>query len=187
MAITASISSGDSDSRTLFLFEEVTSETTKPIIESILKFNDEDAKSDKKQKDFIREPIKLMINTPGGAVRDGFGLITAIDTSITPVHTYIYGMAASMGLAIAIAGHKRFGHKLTSWMYHSISGSAWGDIKTLGENVEEKKVLMNMYDQYIADKTSITKEHMDLVKAEKRDWHFKIEDALKLKVIDEAM
>jgi hypothetical protein len=47
------------------------------------------------------EPIKLIINSLGGNILDGFALIGVIENSFVPVYTYGYGSIMSMALPLA--------------------------------------------------------------------------------------
>lgn len=52
------------------------------------------------------EPIKLLINSPGGSVSAGFGIIDCMRGIESPVHTHAFGMAASMAALILSSGEK---------------------------------------------------------------------------------
>src|SRR6478752_4915211 len=94
--------------RTIYLFDGINKSSVKMVVEHIMKVNQYDEDRDKKEKDYKRFPIDLIINSNGGSVYDGFGLINVIENSKTPIHTYVYGLAASMSLLIAVSGHKRY-------------------------------------------------------------------------------
>ena len=49
-------------------------------------------------------PITILLNTVGGSLYDGMTLVDAIESAHTPTKIRIVGMAASMGLYIAMAG-----------------------------------------------------------------------------------
>ena len=153
------------------------------VIKSILSFNEED-------KDKLDPtPIKLYINCYGGDVYQFLGLIDVIESSITPIHTITLGAAMSCAFLVALSGHKRFAHKLTSFMYHECL-SVFGDyekVTTLKENLEETERISDMYDDYILNKTSLTKKQLDKVKKGKYDWYFDADDALEYKIIDQII
>lgn len=71
-----------------------------------------------------REPIKILIDSPGGYLSAAFAIISAIEASVTPVYTYNIGCAYSAGFFIFITGHKRFSYRLSSFLYHQ--GSTGG-------------------------------------------------------------
>jgi len=54
--------------------------------------------------------IQLMISCPGGSVDAGFGLIDLMQWSRLPVYTTGFGLVASMGLSVLMAGAK--GHRV---------------------------------------------------------------------------
>ena len=90
--------------RKLFINDEIDGVVIDTIVYQIMRFNAQD--KGKSIED--RLPIKLYINSIGGSVPDGYGLIDAILTSKTPVYTINQAMCASMGFLIFIAGDKRY-------------------------------------------------------------------------------
>lgn len=80
------------------------------------------------------EPIKIIINSPGGSVLDGFDLFDAIrEASDAGCHvtTVIAGVAASMGGILAQAGDVRVIGK-RSWLHlHEVSTAAIGKASDL--------------------------------------------------------
>ncbi len=50
--------------------------------------------------------INLYINSPGGSITDGMGIIDTMNYIKCPVSTICIGMAASMGAALLCAGEK---------------------------------------------------------------------------------
>ena len=170
--------------RNLVLSGEINEESAQNIIQHINDINEDDHTQSGE-----REPICLKINSIGGSMYDGFAIIGAIESSITPVYTCGYGAIMSMALPILLSGHKRFAHRLTSFMYHECL-SVFGDyekVTTLKENLEETERLSDMYDDYILSKTSFTKKQLDKVKKGKYDWYFDTDDALEYKVINQII
>jgi ATP-dependent Clp protease, protease subunit len=173
--------------RTLYLFDGINKSSVKPIIEQIIKINQIDDEKDKKEKDYKRAPIDLIINSNGGSVYDGLGLINVIDNSKTPVHTYVYGLAASMSLLIAASGHMRFAGKLSTFMYHSVSNHIGGQFEHLKNRLDETQRLQTIYDQYLISKSSFRLEDLKNVQEHQRDWFISPEEALSLGMIDEII
>lgn len=170
--------------RNLVLSGEINEESAQNIIQHINDINEDDHTLSSE-----REPICLKINSIGGSMYDGFAIIGAIESSITPVYTCGYGAIMSMALPILLSGHKRFAHQLTSFMYHECL-SVFGDyekVTTLKENLEETERLSDMYDDYILSKTSLTQKQLDKVKKGKYDWYFDTDDAIKYKIIDQII
>lgn len=170
--------------RTLYLFDGINKTSVKLIVEQIIKINQWDDDKDKKEKDFKRLPIDLIINSNGGSVYDGFGLINVIENSKTPVHTYVYGLAASMSLLIAVSGHKRHAGRLSTFMYHSVSTHIDGHLEHLKNRVDETQRLQNIYDECILSKTNLQSEELARVKEHQRNWYMSPEEALAYGIID---
>ena len=86
--------------RRLYINSPIDESIIDSIVFNILKFNreDRDIPSEK------RKPVLLYINTPGGSVVDGFGLIDVILCSETPIYTINQALCASMGFLIFISG-----------------------------------------------------------------------------------
>lgn len=86
--------------RIIFLGGPVTDEVASLVIAQLLFLANEDAKGD----------IHLYINSPGGSVTAGLGMIDTMNYIQPDVCTYVIGQAASMGSLLACSGArgKRF-------------------------------------------------------------------------------
>ncbi len=97
------------------------------------------------------QPIGMYINSPGGSVYDGLGVYDVMQYIKCPVHTYVTGMAASMGSFIAQAGAP--GHRYLMpraiTMIHQPSSGTSGMITdmeiSLAEGVRLKKEMTELY------------------------------------------
>jgi ATP-dependent Clp protease protease subunit len=174
-------------SKLIILSALINKDSAKIVIEEILKINREDTERERREKDFKREPIELVVNTNGGAVYDGLSIVAAIESSKTPVFTYVYGYAMSMGLLIAVSGHRRFCSRFATFMYHQISSRAYGKIQEISSSLEEAIRLEAIYDDYLLSKAEILKSDLDEVKRLKKNWYISAEEALTLKLIDEII
>lgn len=87
------------------------------------------------------EPIELFINSPGGCVASGLGLIDLMDHIKSPVHTIAMGDAMSMGAYILAAGEPghRYASRSSRIMIHQISSSSCGETDDMEISVEETK------------------------------------------------
>jgi len=168
--------------RTIVLSGEIDESSVKDAIQTISFINEiEEGKEEV-------EPIKLIINSIGGSMYDGFALIGVIETSYVPVYTYGYGSIMSMALPILVAGDKRFGHSLATFMYHEcLDSMPYDQITVLKENLEETDRLMAMYDEYITSNTTLTQKQLNKVKNKKIDWHFGSDEALSYNIINEVI
>src|SRR5437588_11730497 len=82
--------------RIIILGGPVTDESGNTIIAQMLFLSNEDPKSD----------IQIYINSPGGSVSAGLGIIDTMHFLRCPVATTCIGMAASMGACLLAAGTK---------------------------------------------------------------------------------
>lgn len=173
----------ENDSRNLVLSAEIDNISVGDIIESILDINTLDDELSIDLCEYKREPIKLIINSFGGSVYDGFALIAAIEGSNTPVHGYAYGSAMSMAFAVYISTHIRFAHKTTTFMYHEISDHFYDNITGVKQNLKECERIQKIYDNYILSRTSIPIDKTKMMKDKKEDWYISAQEALRYKVV----
>jgi len=168
--------------RTIVLSGEIDESSVKDAIQTISFINEIDSGKDEV------EPIKLIINSLGGNILDGFALIGVIENSFVPVYTYGYGSIMSMALPILVAGGKRFGHPLATFMYHECLDSVpYDKMSIIKENIEETDRLMDMYDEYLISRTSLTQKQLNKVKNKKTDWYFGSDEALSYNIINEVI
>lgn len=168
----------------VFTLGEITNESACEVIGLIYEVNKED--SNKAQEN--RDPIQLILNSPGGDVYDGIGIVDAIEQSITPVHLYIHGQAQSMGFAIATCGHYRYASKRVTFMYHEIG---WETLREKlhyhEQEVNEGKRLWKLYDDIVTSNTKITQKTLDGIRKQQKEWYITAEQALKLGIVDEII
>jgi ATP-dependent Clp protease protease subunit len=163
---------------------EIDHDSINEVIGAIEEINyiDKDIKKEK------REAIKIIINSDGGNVYQGFGLIDCMDNSNTPIHTICYGSALSMGFAILVSGHTRYAGKRATFMYHEISYEIpYSKISTHKMEAEEGNRMMDIYDNIILERTNITIKQLNSIKKQNKDWYFDSNEALKYNVIDKIL
>ena len=153
--------------RKLFINDEIDGVVIDTIVYQIMRFNAQD--KGKSIED--RLPIKLYINSIGGSVPDGYGLIDAILTSKTPVYTINQAMCASMGFLIFIAGDKRYTMPHAEFLMHDGSNFAMGSTAKMKDRMDfELGELEQMTREYMISRTKITE---DLYKEKYRmEWYF---------------
>lgn len=176
-----------SSKRDFILNDSVTNLSVKDIMMGILEINRQDAEKEEKDADYVRKPITLVVNTYGGSVYDGFGLVAVIDASETPVHTYLYGKAMSMGLIIFASGHRRFAHPLGTLMYHGVSTGVQGKIQDIEMSITQTKRLNEAYDNYLLAVSDIPKEVIDHVKHERTELYLFALEAIEYGLVDEIL
>ena len=95
--------------------------------------------------------IKMIINSPGGEVYDGFAIIDCMNLTDIPVYTYALGQVLSCGLMIFMSGEpgKRFIFKNSCIMSHQWSGVVAGKEHEIKASEKENKLvsarIMNLY------------------------------------------
>lgn len=130
-----------------------------------------------------RKPIIIYINTPGGIVTDGYCLIDAIRSSITPVYTVNIGTCYSMGFLIFIAGKKRYCMQSSTFLCHDGFSGAIDSMNKLRDRVEFETGEMEEYTMnYIIEQTKITKKQYTANK--RKEWYFYPNEAKELGVTD---
>jgi ATP-dependent Clp protease protease subunit len=173
--------------RILSLTDEVTYKSVSDIIEKIQNCNIEDNNEDEMKKDYKREPIHIMINSPGGDTYSGFGLATMIKASKTPIYTYCVGSAMSSAFVVFIAGHKRFTYKGSTFLYHQLSHSCWNKLNNLNRAIEFDNKLQENIDKFIRENTKITEIQMKDINEKNHDWYITADESLELGIVDEIL
>ena len=169
----------DDDDRHLYINADIDSDTIDTIVYAIMRYN----KLDKDIPIEDRKPILIYINSYGGYVTDGYGVISAILASKTPVYTINQANCASMALLIFIAGHKRYAMRYSEFLLHDGSTFSVGT----SSKVEDRMNFLNtqikaMTKNYITNRTNISEEVYD--KRYKDEWYFLPHEAKELGVVD---
>lgn len=179
------------DDRIIIINEDITDDVIERVVMPILKFNQIDDKKEKKEKDFKRDDeeniIKIYINSFGGSVYDGLSVVSAIESSKTPVYIYGAGKIMSMGFTIMCSGHKRFMQKYGTLMYHDVQHYLGYD-STSGHkmSIEEGERLRDMIDKMIIKRTKLTQEILDKPKiSHPHNWYIDSQKALELEIAHE--
>lgn len=177
--------------RKLYFNKQVDQASIGDLTKEIIEINENDAFLKKLYSvynlDYTPRPIEIYIDSYGGYVYQCFGLLSVMDNSKTPIHTIVTGCAMSCGFMILICGHKRFGHKLSTPLYHQVSSGTWGTLKDIKEDVKETERLQALLEKITLDRTKISKEKLAKVYKTKKDWFMSAEEALNLGVIDKII
>jgi ATP-dependent Clp protease protease subunit len=173
----------DKSSRVITL-GDINNDNACSVINFIYDINNED---EPKEAD-KRKPIQLIINSQGGSVYDGIGIVDVIEQSITPIHIYVHGQAQSMAFAIVTSGHYRYAGKRAVFMYHQVSWEmAQEKLIQHEQEVKEGKRLWKVYDDIVLTNTKIQLKQLKQIHKERKEWYLTAEEALKLGVIDEIL
>ena len=130
------------------------------------------------------EPIKLFINSPGGAVSDGLAILDAMDKTPCRMITCATGLAVSMAAVLLAAGDERYATPQTMIMIHQpmggISGQA-SDISVVAKQITRVK------DQLAGILARACKSTIDeILAAMDRDNWFSAEEARSFGIIDKV-
>lgn len=173
--------------RLFYLSSEVGNNTIGKLNFWLLSLIQEDDERETKEKDFIRKPIKIYVNSFGGSIYDMWSLIDIITNSKTPIHTYCTGYAMSAACKIFLAGHKRFISKHATLLYHQMGCMSNGTYQDVVENMEQMTYLQNMIEEFVSSKTKMTKDELKRIRENKIDYYIHPEDAVKLGFADEII
>lgn len=173
-------SSALTDNGTIYLCEEITSASTKPVIEFILT---QGALPQEKRP----TALTLIVNSRGGNTPDAFALIDIMKGSIIPIHTLGLGIVSSCGLMIFMAGEK--GYRVltpnTQVLSHQFSWGVAGKEHELMARVEEFKLmserLVSLYKECTGQSEEVV--HEKLLPA--KDVWMSGEEAVELGLADE--
>lgn len=177
--------------RDLFFTTQVEQSTIAALTQSIIAINNDDDDLEKIYSlngfPYERKPIRLFIDSYGGVVYQCLGLIGVMEKSKTPIHTIVTGAAMSCGFIMLISGHKRFGYKYSTPLYHQVSSWLMGTVQQIKEDFKETERLQMLLEDITIKKTNIKSEKLIEIKEKKIDWYMSAEEALKLGVIDEIL
>jgi ATP-dependent Clp protease protease subunit len=133
------------------------------------------------------EDITLHVDTPGGSVKSGLGIVDVMDYIKCDIATVNTGMAASMGSILLGAGTKgkRSSLRFSKTMLHQSSGGAVGNIQdariSMGEWEKTNDILFDLLGGYCG-KTS-----KQVMEDATRDKWLNAEEALSSGIIDEVI
>lgn len=130
-------------------------------------------------------PLKIIFNSPGGSVTDGFAFYDFIqelkvDHEVT---TVAIGMAASMGGILLQAGHKRIMGPNTFMLIHEISAGAMGKISEMEDDLKFYKKLEEKGLTILANRSKLSKATIKR-RWKSKDWWISAQEALEFGFID---
>lgn len=177
--------------RNLYLPKQVTQESMHELTKAILSISEDDITLGKLYEvyglSYSPQPIKIYIDSYGGAVYQCFGLLGVMDKSTTPIHTIVTGAAMSCGFLILISGHKRFGYEHSTPLYHQVSTGFFGKVQDMEESLAETKRLQKKIEDLTVTRTNISRKKLREVLKNKVDWYMSAKEAVDLGVIDELI
>lgn len=165
---------------------EIKEDIIEKAVIHLFNFNKIDDENEAAVVGYERQPIVIYINSPGGYLDEAFSLISAIESSKTPVVTFGLGKCFSAAFLILLSGHVRITQKYTNLMYHQGSGGFSGEFGKHYEYVEHYKNCQDQVEKYVIEKTKIKKKKLDEVFKSKTDWFISPAEAKELGIIDEV-
>ena len=168
----------DIENRIFYLDEEVNEDIFREVTMFIIKANIQDAGLQPEE----RLPIKIVINSPGGNVLDGIGLIDAMRASATPVFAIVVGYAYSMAFNICCAADFRVATPNSSFLCHDGSTGLFNSSTKLRDTMKFYDKLDERLDRMIAAKTKLTMKELNDRKREECFWFS--DEAKDLGIID---
>lgn len=168
--------------RIIFLGEDVNPASASLVIAQLLFLESEDPDKE----------ISLYINSPGGSITDGMGIVDTMNYIKCPVSTICVGLAASFGAVLLANGEKgkRFATPNSEILIHQpliggqgggISGQAT-EIKIHADHMIRTRAKLN---KLLSEKTGQTIETIE--RDTERDHYMTAEEALKYGLIDGIM
>ena len=168
--------------RIIFLGEDVNATSASLVIAQLLFLESEDPDKE----------ISLYINSPGGSITDGMGIVDTMNYIKCPVSTICVGLAASFGAVLLANGEKgkRFATPNSEILIHQpliggqgggISGQAT-EIKIHADHMIRTREKLN---KLLSEKTGQPIETIE--KDTERDHYMTAEEALKYGLIDGIM
>lgn len=132
-------------------------------------------------------PINLYLDTPGGSVKAGLGIVDVMNYVTADVLTLNAGMCASMGSILLGAGAKGKRRTLphSRVMLHQVSGGAEGNIQDMEITIEEAKKYNDELFKLLGSYTDKTAKQV--LKDSQRDYWLTANEAVNYGIVDEII
>lgn len=165
--------------RIIIMDTDVNEHSASLIVAQMLFLESEDSSS----------PINFYINSPGGVVSAGLGIYDTMQFIKSPVHTYVFGQAASMGSLLAQAGEP--GHRYimphARHMIHQPSGGARGMVSDIEIQYKEIQRLKEELTRIYVSHNSTSKTFEQLTKDMDRDTWMDAQESLAYGLVDKIV
>jgi len=140
--------------------------------------------------DESNKPIEIILNSLGGEIYNGFSLVDQIEKLKTKTTVRIMGMAASMGILIAMAGHKNPNvtvvcDKFSVGLIHGGSQYMEGSTHAVRDTFKFSERYEERIKQFILSHTNIDEDMY--VKIERQEFWMDSDDMLKYGIVDEIL
>lgn len=138
------------------------------------------AHNQKVKEDYFMAPEPLVVNVscPGGQVVYGNAIIDELMDLNVPIITRSCGTSMSMGYLIYLVGDYRLMGESSTLMYHGVSNVHNGTISDIETGVEFDKMLEQLGDDLVVQRTKITQDQLDFFKERSKNWYMLKKEAL---------
>ncbi|QOY59971.1 ATP-dependent Clp protease proteolytic subunit [Thermophilibacter immobilis] len=163
--------------RIVFLGEEVTRDSANLVVAQLLHLESQDPDKD----------ISLYIDSPGGDVYAGLGIVDTMNFIKPDVSTICVGMAASMGAVILASGvkGKRLALPNAMVLIHQPSSGAQGQQTEIQIVADETKRIRERINQILADATG---QPIEKINADtERDNYMRASEACDYGLVDKVI
>ena len=163
--------------RIVFLGEEITRDSANLVIAQLLHLESQDPDKD----------ISLYIDSPGGEVYAGLGILDTMNFIKPDVSTICVGMAASMASVLLAAGTKgkRLALPNSMILIHQPSSGAQGQQTDIQIAADETRWIRNHMNELLSEYTGQTTEKINA--DTERDNYMRAQDALEYGLIDRVV
>lgn len=140
-----------SSNRYVYIFGEIDENLATSVIKQLLLLSE------------TKEPITIIINSPGGSVIDGAAIISAMEAAKGPVNTVCTQMCASMAAMIFSYGTERMMLNRSLLMEHPASiGGVSGELDKAYSRLAVLKRYIRKMEEYTAKRAKMTYEQYKL-------------------------
>ncbi|EHF01182.1 MULTISPECIES: ATP-dependent Clp protease proteolytic subunit [Olsenella] len=163
--------------RIVFLGEEVTRDSANLVIAQLLHLESQDPDKD----------ISLYIDSPGGDVYAGLGILDTMNFIKPDVSTICVGMAASMGAVLLSAGAKgkRMALPNSMVLIHQPSSGAQGQQTDIQIAADETRWIRNRLNEILSQNTG---QPIEKINADtERDNYMRAEEAREYGLVDKVI
>ena len=163
--------------RIVFLGEEITRDSANLVIAQLLHLDSQDPDKD----------ISLYIDSPGGEVYAGLGILDTMNFIKPDVSTICVGMAASMASVLLAAGTKgkRLALPNSMILIHQPSSGAQGQQTDIQIAADETRWIRNHMNELLSEYTGQTTEKINA--DTERDNYMRAQEALEYGLIDRVV
>jgi ATP-dependent Clp protease protease subunit len=166
--------------RIIFLSEDVNPTTASLVIAQLLFLESEDPEKE----------ISFYINSPGGSITDGMGIVDTMNYIKCPVTTICVGMAASMGAVLLACGTKgkRFATPNSEILIHQpliMGGGISGQTTEIKIHADQMVKTRQKLNHILSEATGQSLEQIE--KDTERDHYMTAKEALEYGLIDGIM